>query len=104
MYGFWNNKRIVLFDTLLSRQFNELLKPVWDSFKSAAVQDNQSRRGARGGKRREEKGDEKKGLADDEVLSVMGHELGHWKLWHSFINFVLLEVSLTRVGGLEYDG
>lgn len=85
MYGFWNNKRIVLFDTLLSRDFNKLLKPVWDSFKSAATQHPV-----------DVEEEEEKGLLDNEVLSVMGHELGHWKLWHTFIEFVIDEVSMIN--------
>lgn len=34
MYGFWNNKRIVLYDTLLSEQLNDELKAILDAEKS----------------------------------------------------------------------
>ena len=50
MFGFGNNKRIVLFDTLLEQ------------------------------------------VHDDEILAILGHELGHWKLGHTLINFVVTQV------------
>ena len=50
MYGFGNNKRIVLFDTLLEQ------------------------------------------VTDDEILAILGHELGHWKLGHTLTNFVVTQV------------
>jgi STE24 endopeptidase len=50
MFGFGNNKRIVLFDTLLEQ------------------------------------------VHDDEILAILGHELGHWKLGHTLTNFVTTQV------------
>jgi STE24 endopeptidase len=50
MYGFGNNKRIVLFDTLLDQ------------------------------------------VHEDEILAILGHELGHWKLGHTLMNFVLTQL------------
>mmetsp|Transcript_11361 Transcript_11361/g.13003 ORF Transcript_11361/g.13003 Transcript_11361/m.13003 type:complete len:517 (+) Transcript_11361:180-1730(+) len=50
MFGFGKNKRIVLFDTLLTQ-----------------VQDN-------------------------EILGILGHELGHWKLGHTMSNFVITQL------------
>lgn len=47
MYGFGSNKRIVLFDTLLTQ------------------------------------------VHDDEILAILGHELGHWKLGHTISNLVI---------------
>lgn len=35
-------------------------------------------------------------MKDDEVVAVLGHELGHWALWHTIINLVLAEVGFTR--------
>ncbi|EAR85063.2 M48 family peptidase (macronuclear) [Tetrahymena thermophila SB210] len=46
-YGLWNNKRIVLFDTLLNQ------------------------------------------MSQNEIMSVVGHELGHWKHSHSKIKFLI---------------
>ena len=52
LFGFWKNKRIVLFDTLI------------------------------------------KNLENKEIEGVLGHELGHWAKWHSFI---LLFISFTNI-------
>jgi len=50
MFGFGKNKRIVLFDTLLTQVDN------------------------------------------DEILSILGHELGHWKLGHTKTNFIITQI------------
>ena len=50
MFGFGNNKRIVLFDTLLEQVHNQ------------------------------------------EILGILGHELGHWKLGHTITNFAITQV------------
>ncbi|XP_059607570.1 CAAX prenyl protease 1 homolog [Phlebotomus argentipes] len=68
-YGLWGSKRIVLFDTLLLN-------------KGAATDE---------GLAEEEKG---RGCEDSEVLAVLGHELGHWKLGHITKNLVIMQVHL----------
>lgn len=50
MFGFGSNKRIVLFDTLMTQ------------------------------------------VHDDEILAILGHELGHWKLGHTLTNFCVTQV------------
>ncbi|GAX17410.1 STE24 endopeptidase [Fistulifera solaris] len=50
MFGFGNNKRIVLFDTLLTQ------------------------------------------VEQDEILAILGHELGHWKLGHTVSNLVITQL------------
>lgn len=67
--GLWGVKRIVLFDTLL------LNKGLPDD--STLAED--------------EKG---KGCTDEEVLAVLAHELGHWKLGHMTKNIVIMQVQL----------
>ena len=47
MYGFWNNKRIVLYDTLCNQ------------------------------------------CDEDQVVAVLAHELGHWKLSHTPVLFAV---------------
>jgi hypothetical protein len=47
MYGFWNNKRIVLYDTLCKQ------------------------------------------CDEDQVVAVLAHELGHWKLSHTLVLFAV---------------
>ncbi|XLT45575.1 hypothetical protein HN873_038179 [Arachis hypogaea] len=59
MYGFFKNKRIVLYDTLIQQYKN-----------------------------------------GDEVVAVIAHELGHWKLNHTVYGFVLFQVlTLLQFGG-----
>ncbi|XP_057744555.1 CAAX prenyl protease 1 homolog [Arachis stenosperma] len=59
MYGFFKNKRIVLYDTLIQQCKN-----------------------------------------DDEVVAVIAHELGHWKLNHTVYSFVAVQVlTLLQFGG-----
>lgn len=50
MYGFGSNKRIVLYDTLLTQ------------------------------------------VTDDEIVAILGHELGHWKMGHTLSNFVITQI------------
>ena len=49
-YGFFKNKRIVLYDTLLKQ------------------------------------------VETDELLAILGHEIGHWKMWHSIQMFAVTHV------------
>jgi len=67
MYGFRNNKRIVLFDTLI----NSYMETKEDS-----------------------KG---KGCETPEILSILGHELGHWKMNHTVKMLVIQEALIFGV-------
>ncbi|XP_010261328.1 PREDICTED: CAAX prenyl protease 1 homolog [Nelumbo nucifera] len=59
MYGFFNNKRIVLYDTLIQQCKNE-----------------------------------------EEVVAVIAHELGHWKLNHTMYSFIAVQVlTFLQFGG-----
>lgn len=68
-YGLWGSKRIVLFDTLLLNKGKK--------------DDSELKEEERG-----------KGCTDEEVLAVLGHELGHWKLGHVTKNIVIIQVHL----------
>ncbi|KAI1711110.1 peptidase family m48 domain-containing protein [Ditylenchus destructor] len=96
MYGFWKNKRIVLYDTLLSQELNDQLTKLADEEKSKNGQKQSS--GGESDTKSEEpnKDDTKKrfGMSDDEVVAVLGHELGHWKLFHSVGNLVIAELNI----------
>lgn len=35
------------------------------------------------------------GLDDEEVVAVLGHELGHWHFLHNVINIVMTEVKFS---------
>lgn len=71
-YGFFKNKRIVLFDTLLKDYLPDRSKDTYS----------------------EQAPDTSKGCDNDEVLAVLGHELGHWKLNHVLKNIVIMQVNL----------
>ncbi|GLG97489.1 CAAX prenyl protease 1-like protein [Gryllus bimaculatus] len=83
-YGFFKNKRIVLFDTLLKDYKSESEK---DTSKTEKSEEKES----------EKKESEKVGCDDDEVLAVLGHELGHWKLNHVIKTLVCMQVNLFLV-------
>jgi len=90
MYGFWKNKRIVLYDTLLSDECNELLKKT--------EQEERRNKGEKEEESVKEQGDEEKrrsqGMQDDEVVAVLGHELGHWDLYHTLCNLCIAEMNI----------
>ncbi|VDD82460.1 unnamed protein product [Mesocestoides corti] len=78
-YGFGKNKRIVLFDTLI-RGFK--MPNASSSKTSDAV--NESDDVA-----------EDKGCDDDEeILAVLAHELGHWKMNHVTINLIIAQFNI----------
>jgi STE24 endopeptidase len=97
MYGFWNNKRIVLYDTLLAPEtilqlFPETEKkdePAEENLPVVDVSDSEEETDANNAKNRT-----KKGMTDDEVVAVLGHELGHWKMRHTVIHIVIAELNL----------
>lgn len=72
-FGFFKNKRIVLFDTLLK------------DYPTSNKNENETTAT-----------EDKKGCDTEEVLAVLGHELGHWKLNHVFKNIVIMQVSFLN--------
>jgi STE24 endopeptidase len=81
LYGFFKNKRIVLFDTLIKGYVAE---------ESPAEEPKPE--AEKPGKKEEEKG-----CSDEEIEAVLGHELGHWKLSHVVKNIVISQVNLLFV-------
>ncbi|KAJ0974435.1 hypothetical protein J5N97_016400 [Dioscorea zingiberensis] len=62
MYGFFKNKRIVLYDTLIQQCKN-----------------------------------------DEEIVAVIAHELGHWKLNHTMYSFIAVQIlTLLQFGGYTF--
>ncbi|CAD5206575.1 unnamed protein product [Bursaphelenchus okinawaensis] len=88
MYGFWKNKRIVLYDTLLSEEMNQLLKETQAEEKKPEKEEE---------KKELKKPEKRLGMKDDEVVAVLGHELGHWKLSHTLSNLAIAEVNLFLI-------
>uniref|UniRef100_A0AAZ3NV77 CAAX prenyl protease n=1 Tax=Oncorhynchus tshawytscha TaxID=74940 RepID=A0AAZ3NV77_ONCTS len=85
-YGFFKNKRIVLFDTLME-DYSPLNKDgdicsqcfIHTSLKSSYLFNSFQNK--------------KQGCNNPEVLAVLGHELGHWKLGHTVKNIVISQMN-----------
>ena len=93
-YGFWKNKCIVLFDTLVEEGVLTETTPTEDTSATddeASPTKDETTPSAGDG---EEDKKKKKGCNTAEVLGVLAHELGHWKLSHNLKNIVISEVSL----------
>jgi len=86
-YGFFNNKRIVLYDTLLKDS-----KDIMNN--KTVIEENAL------GDKIEEKG---KGMNDEEILAVLGHELGHWKLNHIVFYLIISQVFLSINNNLSFN-
>ncbi|XP_033635825.1 CAAX prenyl protease 1 homolog [Asterias rubens] len=106
-YGFFKSKRIVLFDTLLEdytpvNKEEDKAKEAEASLTSEEPdQPKESQKPEEEVKKPDEAGepakDEKKkktGCNNKEVLAVLAHELGHWKLSHNLKNLVISQVNL----------
>jgi len=83
-YGFFNFKRIVLFDTLLSDEEREKIKAAdetaTDGDDKKADEEDKELKG--------------KGCSNEEILAVLGHELGHWKLNHVLKNLLISQAHI----------
>lgn len=77
-YGFYKNKRIVLFDTLVE----DYVPPNADKNKEVEEE------------KKEDSGKRKVGCSNEEVLAILAHELGHWKLNHVLKHLVIAQVNM----------
>ncbi|XP_023561980.1 CAAX prenyl protease 1 homolog isoform X5 [Octodon degus] len=87
-YGFFKNKRIVLFDTLLE-EYSVLNKGIQEESGMEPHNDGE-------GDSEEIKvkiKNKKQGCKNEEVLAVLGHELGHWKLGHTVKNIIISQTN-----------
>lgn len=89
-YGFFNNKRIVLYDTLLKDNKDIMNNKTLveentfdDEIEENIYVDKIKENG--------------KGMNDDEILAVLGHELGHWKLNHILFYLIISQVFLLII-------
>ncbi|GMT00148.1 hypothetical protein PENTCL1PPCAC_22322, partial [Pristionchus entomophagus] len=80
MYGFWKNKRIVLYDTLLSGEEKEKV------YKALGKEEPKDEDG--------KKKEDGKGMGVEEVVAVVGHELGHWALSHTVRQLGTAELNI----------
>lgn len=94
MYGFYKNKRIVLFDTLLE-DYTPVTRTDNVQQKEDTVDETQT--AEKVDKESEEKeGETKKkiGCNTEEVVAVLGHELGHWYYSHMVKNLVIIQINI----------
>ncbi|KAK3913363.1 CAAX prenyl protease 1-like protein [Frankliniella fusca] len=91
LYGFFKNKRIVLFDTLIKGY-----EPADKEKKEAEEREEEENLTEEEKKKLEEKRNAKKdrGCTTEEIVAVLGHELGHWKYSHTIKNLVIVEVKI----------
>ncbi|CAN7989280.1 unnamed protein product [Ixodes hexagonus] len=82
-YGLFKEKKIVLFDTLL-----EKTEPLDGENGSVTTESADEKPPT------EKKQTKQTGCNDGEILGVLAHELGHWKLNHVLKNFVIGQVHL----------
>uniref|UniRef100_A0A8C5LIZ4 CAAX prenyl protease n=1 Tax=Jaculus jaculus TaxID=51337 RepID=A0A8C5LIZ4_JACJA len=87
-YGFFKNKRIVLFDTLLE-ECSVLNKDTQED--SGLEPRNDGEGDSEEIKAKAE--NKKQGCKNEEVLAVLGHELGHWKLGHTVKNIIISQMN-----------
>uniref|UniRef100_A0A673KLL5 CAAX prenyl protease n=1 Tax=Sinocyclocheilus rhinocerous TaxID=307959 RepID=A0A673KLL5_9TELE len=87
-YGFFKNKRIVLFDTLLE-DYSPLNKP--GEKEPGTGEENEAV--GNESKTKPKVRNKKQGCSNPEVLAVLGHELGHWKLGHTVKNIVISQMN-----------
>ena len=78
-YGFYKFKRIVLFDTLLEEEERKMITTEMESKNDNSAEDGKNKI--------------KKGCNNKEIVAVLGHELGHWKLNHVMKNIIIGQVS-----------
>ncbi|XP_041463404.1 CAAX prenyl protease 1 homolog [Lytechinus variegatus] len=98
-YGFFKNKRIVLFDTLLEDytpvNTDEKKSDETETTKTDGEEKIEEENKPQGEKTEEEEKEKKKtGCNTEEVLAVLAHELGHWKLGHNLKNLIISQVNI----------
>lgn len=84
-YGFWKNKCIVLFDTLVE---DGVLSTKADVGREGEEEEEE----VSSGSGKDGAGEKKKGCNTAEVLAILAHELGHWSLSHNLKNIIISEV------------
>jgi len=109
-FGFYKKKVIVLFDTLLKvspfeeekrlKEEEERKKKIEEEGEGNQQDETEEKDGEskekiespEGGNTEKKK--EEKGCSDEEILAILGHELGHWKLNHILKNLAISQVNL----------
>uniref|UniRef100_A0A3P9Q763 CAAX prenyl protease n=1 Tax=Poecilia reticulata TaxID=8081 RepID=A0A3P9Q763_POERE len=87
-YGFFKNKRIVLFDTLL-----EDYSPLNSAGEPQSETQSETESDPEESSSEKKQKSKKQGCNNAEILAVLGHELGHWKLGHTVKNIVISQMN-----------
>lgn len=110
LYGMFNRKKIVLFDTLIDRSVLDLSnifqttkykessekdKPEED--KQKLLNENEQSDGGDANKSSEKEQSKVEGCNEEEILAVLAHELGHWKLNHILKNMFISEINMLII-------
>ena len=82
-------KRIVLFDTLLEE--SERLKLKTDEEREKEAKEKEQKAESTEEKEKEKK---KTGCNNEEIVAVLGHELGHWSMNHVLKNILIAQVGI----------
>lgn len=97
-YGLWGSKRIVLFDTLLVNKGKRQPEESAAAETAETTENTEDTNAKDDEKIKDEKeksdSDAGKGCEDSEVLAVLAHELGHWKLGHVTKNIIFMQFHL----------
>lgn len=101
-YGLWGSKRIVLFDTLLLNK-GKATPAVGEETKTGTEHSKENEQAEEEEKLNEDTAadneDVGKGCNDEEVVAVLAHELGHWKLGHVTKNIIFIQFHLLLMFG-----
>lgn len=93
-YGLWGSKRIVLFDTLLLNKGKSISEENESQLSEETEDDDDHNRDDAELTEPVQNDDSSKGCKNDEVLAVLAHELGHWKLGHVTKNIIFMQFHL----------
>lgn len=95
-YGFFKNKRIVLFDTLVAEYWKPPKKTeekeTSESDKEKVEEKPEEKEEKETSEKTEDSEKAKKGCETDEIIAVLAHELGHWHHNHVFKHFLFSQV------------
>ncbi|RWS17165.1 CAAX prenyl protease 1-like protein [Dinothrombium tinctorium] len=86
LYGVHKNKRIVLFDTLL--------QDYTPSDERDEKKKENDEKLANDGDENKAKEKKNKGVSNPEIVAILAHELGHWKLNHVLKNIFITEINM----------
>lgn len=81
MYGFGKSKRIVLFDSLIEGY--QSLTPKEPAAAETHIEEQDNNKPE----------ETPKGCSSAEIIAILAHELGHWKLNHNLKNILISEVN-----------